>query len=686
MSILDRLTNKPALNEARDRIANLEDELAIQANNTGLFQERLAELELSLEDKGWQVLGSGGALEFSRNALKTINYLARLYFLKNPLIRRAVLTQTQYVFGQGVNIQARHPLINEVIQEFMDDQKNKVELTEHQALMVKETELQCFGNLFFVFFVNASNGHVRVRTIPMDEITEIITNPEDAKDTWYYKREWTTQGINIDTGQYVNTMQTTYYPDWRYKPKGNLPATIGSIQVMVDTPIYHVSVNRLSDMQFGVSEIYAALDWAKAYKEFLEDWATIIRAYSRFAWKLTRPGGAAGVASAKAKLGSTLATGEERNSPPATGSTFISTENVKMEPIRTAGATTSAEDGRFLRLMVSSATGIFDHYLTGDPSTGNLASVTAMEYPMLIMFRDRQSLWISVLREICNFVIVEAVRAGHILGTVERNEYDEEVMVLADDTDSEDPEAQDKPIDSHIDIDFPDILEQDIKARIDAIVAAATLGGMPTAGTLETQLVTRLLLQALGIDDVDEVLEHMYPPEQSVGEEAEALRIKFTEAMKEVLGKMQLTEDAESWDDWEQGGGGGSGGEGRTVSDSSISAGNKATVDKMRSSIKSSPTAKIEGEYSNGDVFAMHYSTPNTNPPSSTEELAYERAHNYAAIKNGHPVDKRSAFGGRPMKVPNPNAKSGMPPWKHIATPPPTVREYVASLKKVGKI
>jgi hypothetical protein len=31
--------------------------------------------------------------------------------------------------------------------------------------------------------------------------------------------------------------------------------------------------------------VYAALDWARAYKEFLEDWASIAKALSRFAWK-----------------------------------------------------------------------------------------------------------------------------------------------------------------------------------------------------------------------------------------------------------------------------------------------------------------------------------------------------------------------------------------------------------------
>ena len=537
MSIWDWIIgngSKQALREAEERIEELTGDLAMRAENMSLFEERLAELELSLEDEGWQRLGGAAGQEFFRQGLKIINHLARLYFLKNPLIRRAILTQTSYVFGQSLNIQAKHPLIDEAVQTFLDHRANKAELTEHQALMVKETELQCFGNLFFVFFTNQLTGQVQIRTIPMDEIEEIVTNPQDAKDPWYYKRIWTSQGIDPSTGGYVYAMHTAYYPDWRYHPIGSFPGKIGGHWVEKDTPIYHVSVNRLSDMKFGVSEVYAALDWARAYKEFLENWATIVKAYARFAWKISTKGGAAGVSSAKVKLESTLRTGQETNPPPVTGSTFIGTEGIKMDPIRTAGATTKAEGGRYLRLMVCSATGIFDHYLTGDPTTGNLATAKTMELPMLIMFRDRQQLWISILEEILDFVVEQAVRAGRIPGAIEKDVYGDETVVLANDKENEDPALRDKPINDGIDIDFPNILEKDIEARVNAVVAAATLDGKPAAGTMPLKLMTKLLLEALGLDNVGEILDEMFPPEEEGQEKPPDVEEMFTSAVRKL--------------------------------------------------------------------------------------------------------------------------------------------------------
>lgn len=538
---------QPELNAMQEAIAQRDETLE-------LLRERLAELELALEDTGWTRLGAGGEREFSRDALRRINQLARLYWLKNPLVKRAVLTQTQYVFGQGVTIQARHALVNEVIQEFLDDPKNRAELTSHQARMIKETELQCFGNLFFVFFINKSTGRVRVRTIPVDEIEEIITNPEDSKEPWFYKRVWTQNRLDLDTGRSVPETRTAYYPDWRYQPAGAKPMTIGGHPVEWDTPVFHVAVNKLSDMKFGVSEIYAAFDWARAYKEFLENWATIVKAYARFAWQVTTKGGAKGVTTVKDKFKTALTTqASETNPPPATASMFIGTEGVKLEPIRTAGATTRADDARRLMLMVSSATGIFEHYLTGDPSTGNLATAKSMERPMELMFRDRQELWKDVLHDILQFVVDCSARApnGKIPGRVERHEYGEEVVVLGNDTENEDPKLRDKPIDRHIDVTFPPLLEHDVESRVKAIVSAATLDGKPPAGTLELKDITRMLLVALGEDDIDEILDHMFPPK---GEEqaqepqepptVEAMMVEAVRELRKAVAELAREEAA----------------------------------------------------------------------------------------------------------------------------------------------
>lgn len=478
-------------------------------NNAELFQERLAELELALEDQSWARLAADGDQDFSRGALRQIAKMARIYWLKNPLIKRSVYIQTSYVFGLGVNIQGRHALVNQVVQGFLGDLKNQAELTSHQARMAKESEMQVDANLFFALFVHPVTGHVRIRTIPFAEIEDVIYNPDDAKDPWYYKRVRTKRWFDMNRGDWRTTQETIYYPAMRHNPKGGHPRTIGGAKVEWNVFVYHVGVNKLSDMKFGVSDLYAAIDWAKAYKDFLQDWATIVKSYARFAWQFTTKGGARGVAQVKSKLGSALSAsnGAETNPPPAAGSIAINTEAGKLEPIKTAGATTDAEDGRRMLLMVCAATGIYEHYY-GDPSTGNLATSKSMERPMELMFKDRQTLWKDVLLDILEFVIDCAAKApaGPLSAgaIVSLNEYGEEIVTLG-----LDPETG-EPIDRHVDVDFPDILQHDVKERVEAIIAAGTLDGKTPAG-VDLKTLTKMLLVALGEDNVDAMIEVLFP-------------------------------------------------------------------------------------------------------------------------------------------------------------------------------
>src|SRR5258708_6064280 len=64
-----------------------------------VLEERLAELELQLEDTGWIRQAAYTERDFTRDGLRRICRQARLYFLKNPLINHGVHLQANYVFG-----------------------------------------------------------------------------------------------------------------------------------------------------------------------------------------------------------------------------------------------------------------------------------------------------------------------------------------------------------------------------------------------------------------------------------------------------------------------------------------------------------------------------------------------------------------------------------------------------------
>lgn len=483
-------------------------ELAFTANNNNeLLQERIAELELALDDIGYERIGdSNFNRQFTKASIDKIAAMARVYWLKNPLVKRSVATQASYVFGQGMDVTATDEKVQEVIDEFVNDTRNKAELTGEQAMLTKETELQVSANLFFTFFSDPINGATRVRTIPMNEISRIVYNPDDGKEPWYYLRIWNQPK---EAGSMKYETRRAFYPDINYVPRGGLPRYFNGIEVMANNPIYHVKVNCLSDMEYGVSEVYAAIDWAKAYKEFLEDWYTIVKSLSKFAWKATSKSGATGMGQAQRVLENAI-NGRNPMSedlPGQSAQVWMSSDNFDLTPMPKSGATVAVEDGRRALLMVCAATGIYEHYF-GDPSTGNLATAKAMEQPMLLMFQERQQLWEDVFGTILNYVIDQSAVSpgGSLSGSRKYNSYGESYVDVGN-------------LDRTFQVSFPPILQEDINERIDAIVKSTTLSGGTPANTIDLKTVTTMLLTALG-EDTD-IVDRLFPEEPKSWSEVE---------------------------------------------------------------------------------------------------------------------------------------------------------------------
>lgn len=474
-------------------------------NDNWLLQETVRDLELALDSVDWRRMTHFSRQEFSREGIRQITEIARLFYLKNPLVQRGATVQSLYVWGQGWSVRAKEPKVQEVIDAFLNDSKNQAELTSQQALKQKEIEQQTDANTFLVFFTNRATGRVRVRSIPLEEITDIYCSPDDAKEPWYYRRSWSIETFNENGGIETKT-KYAYYPDWQYNPTSK-PAEIGGYPVMWDTPVFHIKTGSFSNWKFGVSEIYSSIDWVRAYKEFLEDFASIVRAHRRFAWDVKTPGGKPGIAAAKAKFNTTVGTGTnnayDNNPPPVTGSAFIHGDNAQLSPVKTAGATVGLEEGRRLALMAFAGMGLPETFF-GDVSVGTLATATSLDRPTELAMRDRQIFWQGVFTQIFDYVLLQSLKAtrsplagmGTAVRTVEEGQIEETVEWSCD---------------CHVDIDFPPIINEGLLEEVQAIVAASTLNGQTLAGTVDIITLSRMLLNALGEDDIDEAIEHMFP-------------------------------------------------------------------------------------------------------------------------------------------------------------------------------
>jgi hypothetical protein len=486
----------------------LEIELSAARAETEFLQESLADVELALEDRGWIALSIQASREFTREGRRRAAALARILAIQNPLVKRGLAIRAGYIWGRGVTITAADPDVNHVLQLFLDD--NRQSFSGSQAREEGEKTLGTDGDVFRALPTSPLTGRVQVRTIDPCEIDQIICNPDDRDEPWFYLRRYVAQDAGVRYAGLINGQaadRAVLYPALGFKPSARMKS-IDGFEVMWDTPVQHVAVNRVDGWSFGIGDAYASIAWARGYKEFLDDWSKLTKSLARYAWRITAP------KKSQAQNAATKARDAALRAP-VLGSEAGATAamaSANLEAIPKSGATIDSQSGRPLAAMVAAALGVPVTMLLADPGvTGARATAETLDAPTKNEMTMRRSLWADKDHELFDYVIDQAVKApkGPLKGTVAFDEYGREIILLANDADRA------------INIDWPSLDDVDVKVLVDAIVAADGTGKVPPL------TIARLILQALGVDDIDDVLEEItdadgnfIDPDASAGDQA----------------------------------------------------------------------------------------------------------------------------------------------------------------------
>lgn len=509
------LSSRTPRDTGRDERTQLREELKSVRWQAQHFEESLRDLEqqISGDEPGWRRLYGQLQHDFTRTGLDQVTDMSRAMYMSNPLIQRAVNVSSYYVWAQGVGFHAADSDIQElVVDPLIDDEYNQQELYGHQAMILTDVDQRVDGNTFAALFT-APDGGVQVRTIPSNEIREIIVDPEDSAKIWFYRRRWSQAILDVNTGGTNLEDKEALYPCVRYQPLYK-PDNYGRVPIYWNAPVLHMRTGGLKHMLFGVPETYAAIDWARAYKEFLEDWHTIVSSLARFAWKATST--KSRIAKLKDKIGGRRANELEETpmgqpKPPVPGAILGMAPGEDLTPIPKTGATTSAEDAKPARMMVASAMDLPDTILSSDPQQGAMATAKTLDRPTELGFRSRQSMWAEFHQAIFRYRMNTMVRLGQLPGSKER--VDSGTMYV------------EPRMDPSVDVKFPPILEHDMGEVVTAIVTAATLAGHPDANVIPREEVSKALMSAIGIEDVQDALEQLDKADgQAVQQAVETLR------------------------------------------------------------------------------------------------------------------------------------------------------------------
>lgn len=462
---------------------------ALAAENE-LLRESMNDLARQFsEDKGWRSLASRYSDELDAATRRAIAETCRSMAVTNPLIKRGLQVRAGYIWGLGVEIDARvdgdddaQDAVTALIDEFAAD--NEHTLTSIQACEEHERALGTDGEVFLAAVTSRLTGRVQVRAIASTEVVDIIANPEDAADPWFYVREHVEtvieQGYTASTTRVRRQTKKTVYPALGFRP-AQRPKTINGWPVQWDQPVLHVAVNRLAGWQRGVGDAFASVGYARAYKDFLGDWAGLTKALSKIAWLQT------GDTKGKAQRAATAA----HQAAAVAGQTVTAGPGTSLQAVSKSGATIDSESGRPLAAMAAAGLGVSVVTLLADPgTTGARAVAETLDKPTILEMGMRRLVWQAARTRLLNHVITAAVEApmGRLAGTTLVDDWGRKHTILAGGV---------EPV---LEFTWPPLADLDPVAMIKAICEADDTGKMPPLTT------ARLLLQALGVKDVDETL------------------------------------------------------------------------------------------------------------------------------------------------------------------------------------
>lgn len=377
------------------------------ARSLGLLtREDLAAIAEAIDGRSDTVLNPSGYTLISGDGtavdpvtIKTIQTNAQAQWITDPLIKQAVGVKRHFVLGAGITFTAEDAEVDEALHEFWRDPIEKMpeQLEDwfNSLMVTSELCLRLFP---------AVNGQLRVRQIPFNEITDVITDPDDRNRLLYIRRQYVRREFRTESKQWVTTPQDDLIPG---------------------EEIIWVAINRAQGSARGISTLYAAIPWAKAYSEWLQDRVRLNKAKGAWAWIRKVTGGVAAVAAATTKLASDIAgkvrsaaaSEEPTKAPPKAGSVITTNGNVDWSVINAkVNADDAKEDGRALKLQVASAVNVFEHYF-GDASVANLASAKAMELPMLREYETLQGLMGRIIGQVFHRLLEAKVKAQRLPDT-----------------------------------------------------------------------------------------------------------------------------------------------------------------------------------------------------------------------------------------------------------------------------
>jgi hypothetical protein len=292
----------------------------------------------------------------------------------NPLARRIVELTSQYVIGNGFDVQCKDKHTKAFIDQFWSHHLNRMDA----RIVELCDELTRTGNLFLLLTTDHA-GMTYIRSIPATNIDKIFPTPNDIEQPLLFV---TKPNEDLETNTYA-----AYSPnaDWQLPDGSFLPVVL------------HYAINRPAGAQWGEPDISPLLPWLRRYSAWLEDRVRLNRFRNAFLYIVS---GSFVSEDARKARQATLAA-----NPPSPGSILVSDASEVWSVLSPKlEAMDAKEDGLALKKLIAAGVGIPMHFLA-EPEGSTRTTADSAGGPTFRRFEQRQRFFIWLLGDLISVVV-----------------------------------------------------------------------------------------------------------------------------------------------------------------------------------------------------------------------------------------------------------------------------------------
>lgn len=358
---------------------------------------------------------------------------------KDAMAGAAIDLMNEFVWGRGmVKPKAVDEQVQEVIDEFWADPDNEEILTKLDAQLALGVDLEVQCNVFMLVFDDGGDGKVKLGILEHDSVERAVRWHQKRQRVLYYlayewqdEFEWDYERdqpkLGIIPGAAQPLKRSRYYKHWRNVEVTDEECDAAGIDAPAKPPeakmgdglVFHLRINRGSEMVFGHPRIDRLIRWYSAYNRFLEDRLDVMHAKAAYIMERQVKGSQSQldkIASKSLSVVGELGGGDgvRKIGPEGAANILDVNEQVSYRELSLDTGSAAAEgDGRMIRSPISASTSFPPTYY-GDMSAGTLATATSLELPVLKAVETRQEFWEGLVRFAVDRAIEKAVDSGRI--------------------------------------------------------------------------------------------------------------------------------------------------------------------------------------------------------------------------------------------------------------------------------